>query len=80
MNFDHIGMINLKFVRPEGASYRNKEVVPEYDSIREYLIDALGYCEKNNIRFRLECIPLCLIKGYEHECMEMRELICDSQF
>jgi uncharacterized protein (DUF362 family)/MoaA/NifB/PqqE/SkfB family radical SAM enzyme len=69
--------IYLSFVRPNPFLDNNKEIVPSLVEIELELYRFFDYCTKNNIKFFIEGIPLCYMRGYEYtnaESIRMKDI------
>ncbi|MFW6025886.1 MAG: radical SAM protein, partial [Candidatus Woesearchaeota archaeon] len=62
--------IYFSFLRPNGRTKKNKWIVPRLKEIKEHVIKAMEYCEKQNIRYEFEGLPLCYMGDYYKKSSE----------
>lgn len=53
--------VQFSFVKAMGRASLNKDVVPEYKVVSDYLIKAMEILEKKNFEFYVDHIPLCFL-------------------
>ncbi|MCD4762182.1 radical SAM protein [bacterium] len=53
----------------------NVNTIPEFSDFYLELIKALEFLEKNNCSFRVENVPLCIMKGFEYASTETRKIV-----
>ncbi|MFP4111930.1 MAG: radical SAM protein [Candidatus Woesearchaeota archaeon] len=62
--------IYLGFLRPNGNSRINKDIIPRLTDIEPYILPTLTYLKENNSCFEIEGLPLCYMKGFENNSSE----------
>jgi MoaA/NifB/PqqE/SkfB family radical SAM enzyme len=71
-NFKKIKQLQLWNVCPVGRA-ENESIVPKLSSLKPFLHEALLFCKKNKIPFSLRGIPLCFIKGFEGNAIDLNK-------
>lgn len=63
-NFKGIHLLEFNFIKAIGLAKDNKDLVPKYEQVSPYLINALKKC-KDQFKVLIDHIPLCYITGFE---------------
>ena len=68
----HITHFSFNFIDPIYNAKDNPWTVPTFTEAALYIREAFEYILKNNCTFRIEKIPLCFLKGFEHYQSNLR--------
>lgn len=63
-NFSWLERIQFSFTKAMWSADKNDEVVPRYKDTEKYFIEALGLCEKYNIKWDIDHVPMCFLWDY----------------
>ncbi len=63
------------FLRPNGNTQKNKEIVPTLTEMKQHIYDMLKKTKNQNPPAMLEGVPLCFMKGYENKSAETYRLL-----
>lgn len=64
-NFKQIEYIQFSFIKIMGSVCGSEWMVPPYNDVQPYLLNALKKCAKYKIKFLIDHIPICYLPGFE---------------
>lgn len=74
--FPSVDMINFVFIKSNDEDLNKiRSLMPRLTEVKDYLREAIKFCEKYNIGCTVSNIPLCFIRGLEKYNMQTRELL-----
>lgn len=74
-NYTHV---SINYIDPIYKALDNEWIVPKYVDTEKYMKQMADYMLSNGMTFRLERVPLCYMKGFEHLSSDIRRGIFDE--
>ncbi|MBI2134848.1 radical SAM protein [Candidatus Woesearchaeota archaeon] len=77
-NFPFIRHFSFNFIDPIYNAWENKWTVPTFTESEKYIHEAFEYIIGSNCTFRIEKMPLCHLRGFEHYQSNLRRHLFDE--
>ncbi|MBL7148110.1 MAG: radical SAM protein [Nanoarchaeota archaeon] len=71
-NFNQVEYLELNYIK---ATKHNTYLIPKYKDVKPFLLKALDFCVNNNIKVKVDHIPICYLNGFEGLHVDVRKIV-----
>lgn len=73
-NFPKVKYIQFSFIKIMGATKKNSKILISYEKARPFLSEVFRECQKLNIEFIIDHIPLCYLEEYRNYHIDYQKI------
>lgn len=77
-NFSQVKYIQFSFIKIIGAAQKNTQIIVSYEKAQPFLLKAFKKCQKLNINFIVDHIPLCYLGDFKSYHIDYQK-ICQGE-